>query len=79
MPTTITHRGTRIVTLEAGEEPGTHCRPNDIAIGEVEGGWTLWFVAEDGSIEGYDEPYPSQKEAMWSAKAAAEYAGSDQR
>ncbi|WP_229487584.1 hypothetical protein [Pseudoduganella lutea] len=52
--------------------------PGDIAIQQVEGGWTLWFIGDDGSIEGYDEPYPSQKEAMWSAKAAAEYAGSDQ-
>lgn len=79
MATTITHRRTRIVTLDTGEEPATHCRPGDIAIQQVDGGWTLWFVADDGSIDGYDEPYPSQKEAMWSAKAAAEYASSDQR
>ncbi|QGZ42798.1 hypothetical protein [Pseudoduganella flava] len=75
MSTTITHRGTRIVTLDATEEPATQCKPGDIAIQPVDGGWALWFVAADGSIDGYDEPYPSHQEALWSAKAAAEYAG----
>lgn len=75
MSTTITHRGTRIVTLDAAEEPASQCKPGDIAIQPVEGGWALWFVGDDGTIDGYDEPYPSHQEALWSAKAAAEYAG----
>ncbi|WP_279222906.1 hypothetical protein [Stutzerimonas kunmingensis] len=74
MATTITHRRTRIVTLDAHEDPATHCKPGDIAIKEEAGGWGLWFVDEDGNVDGYGEPYPSHKEATWSAKAAAEYA-----
>jgi hypothetical protein len=30
-------------------------------------------VADDGTVDGYDQPYPSHQEALWSAKAAAEY------
>lgn len=75
MSTSIIHRRTRIVTLAAGEKPATQCKPGDIAIERVDSGWALWFVGDDGSIEGYDEPFPSQQEALWSAKAAAEYAG----
>jgi hypothetical protein len=74
MTKTITHRRTRIVTLEAGDDLATACRPGDIAIREEGGGWGLYFVADDGSVEGYDQPYPTHQEAVWSAKAAAEYA-----
>ena len=52
-----------MVAIDAG---GTHAR------------FALATIGDDGSIEGYAQPYPSQQEAMWSAKAAAEYAGSDQ-
>jgi hypothetical protein len=73
MSTTITHRRTRIVTLDDGETPATHCAPGDIAIQPQDGGWAVLFVADDGTVEGYDEPFPSQQEALWTAKAAAEY------
>ncbi|WEF34750.1 hypothetical protein [Pseudoduganella chitinolytica] len=76
MSTTILHRRTRIVTLDPGEEVAALCQPDDIAIRPDANGWSVWFVGDDGTLDGYDEPYPSQKEALWAAKAAAEYASS---
>lgn len=76
MSTTILHRRTRIVTLDPGEDIVALCRPDDIAIRPDADGWSVWFVGDDGALDGYDEPYPSQKEALWAAKAAAEFASS---
>ncbi|TFW10263.1 hypothetical protein E4K72_01820 [Oxalobacteraceae bacterium OM1] len=72
MATTIVHRRVRIVTLEADEIVGEHCVAGDIALVPDGGKWWTQFVAEDGSVEGYDEPYDDHNHALWAAKAAAE-------
>jgi len=69
----IRHRKVNIVELDAGEAIAAHCGPGDIALVTQADGWSLHFVGRDGSIESYDRPYPSQKEALWAAKAAAEF------
>ena len=33
----------------------------------------LLVIAEDGSVDKYDMPFPTYNEALWSAKAAAEF------
>jgi hypothetical protein len=73
MANVVTHRKVKIVVLEQGEALSGHCRPGDIAIEADAAGWWLRFVGEDGAVESYDLPYPSCQEAMWSAKAAAEF------
>jgi hypothetical protein len=73
MATLIRHRKTRIVTLEQGEELMEHCKPKDIALVPDPGGWWTYFIAEDGSVDKYDIPFPTYNEALWSAKAAAEF------
>jgi hypothetical protein len=73
MATVIKHRGVRIVVLDSGEEAADLCATGDIAIVTDDAGWWLKFVGEDGHIECYDQPYPSYNEALWSAKAAAEF------
>lgn len=72
MATQIIHHGIRIFTLEPGEAVLEHCARNDIAIAQDERGWWLWFVGEDGEIEGYDEPFDTLRQATGSARAAAE-------
>jgi hypothetical protein len=74
MPAVITHRGTRIVTLQQGEGITEHCTSGDIAIVEDEKGWWTHFVGENGEIEGYDAPFDNYNKALWTAKAAAEFA-----
>jgi hypothetical protein len=69
----IIHRGITISILTAGEEIETRCAAGHMAIREQADGWWLYFVDEDGSVSGYDSPFASQKEALWSAKAAAEF------
>ncbi len=73
MATTIRHRKVNIVVLEAGEPIVAHCGPGDIAISVADDGWWTSFVAEDGSVDSYDMPYRTYNEALWAAKAAAEY------
>jgi len=73
MASLIRHRKTRIVTLEQGDHLLEHCQPKDIAIVPDAAGWWTYFIAEDGSVDRYDIPFPSYKEALWSAKAAAEF------
>lgn len=72
MATQTTHHGIRIFTLEPGESVSEHCGPNDIAIAQEDDGWWLWFVGDDGEIEGYDQPFDSLRQASGSARAAAE-------
>ncbi len=72
----IKHRGVRILTLEPGDPVMQHARPGDIAIEEKNGGWYLHFIAEDGSIDSYEDPFDSHTKALWSAKAAAEFQAS---
>ena len=69
----IIHRGITITTLTADQKVETHCVPGHTAIREQADGWWLYFVDLDGSDSGYDSPFASYKEALWSAKAAAEF------
>lgn len=73
MPTITRHRNTNIVTLQPGEAIAALCRPGDIALTQDEQGWWTSFVGEDGAIERYDAPFDSYNQALWTAKAAAEF------
>jgi len=73
MASIIRHRRVNIVVLDAGESIAGHCGPGDIAICARVDGWLNSFVAIDGSIDSYDRPYPTYNEALWAAKAAAEF------
>ena len=73
MAEVIKHRKVKIVVLGAGEEIGGHCGEGDIAILSDQAGWWIKFVGADGHIDCYGDPYPSYNEALWSAKAAAEF------
>ena len=72
-PQHIIHHGITIATLTADQSIETHCAPGQTAIREQADGWWLYFVDEDGSIDGYDSPFASHAEALWAAKAAAEF------
>jgi hypothetical protein len=78
MPGLIKHRGIRIVTLEPGDALAEHARPGDIMIEQGSDGWYLRFIADDGSVESYEDPFDSHIKALWSAKAAAEYQASEE-
>jgi hypothetical protein len=69
----IIHRGISIATLAPSDAIETHCAPGQTAIREQGDGWWLYFVDEDGKIDGYDSPFASHAEALWAAKAAAEF------
>ncbi|MES2130428.1 MAG: hypothetical protein V4463_24415 [Pseudomonadota bacterium] len=73
MPTIVIHCQVNIVLLGAGEALARFCGPGDIAIVAARDGWWIRFVNTDGSIDDYDEPYSSYQEALWAAKAAAEF------
>jgi hypothetical protein len=73
MATVIKHHSVNIVVLKGGEEIAGLCAPGDIAIVSDAAGWWLKFVGEGGHVDCYGEPYPSYNEALWSAKAAAEF------
>ena len=76
MPGLIKHRGVRIVTLEAGDTVADHARPGDIMIEQMGDGWYVHFIADDGAVDSYEDPFDSQTKALWSAKAAAEFQAS---
>lgn len=76
MPGLIKHRGMRIVTLEAGDTVAVHARPGDIMIEQRDDGWHLHFIADDGAVDSYEDPFDSHIKALWSAKAAAEFQAS---
>ena len=69
----IIHRGITIATLNPNQDVARHCAPGHTAIREQGDGWWLYFVDEDGTVDGYDSPYASHSEALWAAKAAAEF------
>jgi hypothetical protein len=73
MASIIRHRRVNIVILAADEAIETNCGPGDIAIRTAPDGWWNSFVAIDGSIDSYDQPYRTYNEALWAAKAAAEF------
>ncbi|WP_219118171.1 hypothetical protein [Janthinobacterium sp. UMAB-56] len=72
-PHLITHRGISITTLTSIQDVAAHCAPGQTAIREQSDGWWLYFVDEDGKVDGYDAPFASHAEALWAAKAAAEF------
>ncbi|MGK5022011.1 hypothetical protein [Janthinobacterium sp. LB2P10] len=69
----ITHRGIRIITLTSAQDVAAHCAPGQTAIREQDDGWWLYFMDQDGTLDGYDSPFASRAEALWAAKAAAEF------
>jgi hypothetical protein len=73
MPTILLHRRIRIVSLDQNEHISEHCKPGDIALVEDGTGWWTHFVEEGGQTTTYDEPYKTYNEALWAAKAAAEF------
>ena len=73
MVSIVQHRKVNIVLLDADEAIAAHCRPGDIALVAGSGGWSLHFLTANGAIDSYETPYASQKEALWAAKAAAEF------
>ncbi len=73
MATIVRHRGVRIVALESGEQLASVCGEGDIGILEDAQGWWVKFVGADGEVDCYGEPFPSYEQALWTAKAAAEF------
>lgn len=73
MPTILLHRRVRIVSLETSENIADHCVAGDIALVGDDSGWWTHFVEEDGETSTYDEPFKTYNEALWAAKAAAEF------
>jgi hypothetical protein len=73
MVTVVQHRKVNIVVLDPGEPVAAHCAPGDIAIVAAADGWWIHFIDTGGAIDSYDRPYPSYLEALWAAKAAAEF------
>ncbi|MGZ8287579.1 MAG: hypothetical protein ACXW2U_18550 [Telluria sp.] len=73
MASTVHHRSVNIVFLDEGEAIAEYCRPGDIAIEHRADGWWTSFIGEQGETDSYDQPYPSYNEALWAAKAAAEF------
>ena len=73
MATVVRHRKVNIVVLDAGEPIAAWCKPGDIAIVAAPDGWWNNFIGAHGEVDSYDIPYPSYNEALWAAKAAAEF------
>ncbi|MDB5907746.1 MAG: hypothetical protein JWP34_1860 [Massilia sp.] len=73
MPAVARHRKVNIVVLDAGEAIDAQCAPGDIAIVAAVDGWWTQFIGSDGAVDCYDRPYKSYNEALWAAKAAAEF------
>ena len=73
MATGIIHRKVNIVVLDEGEALAECCRPGDIAIERRADGWWTHFIGQQGQVDSYDQPYLGYKEALWAAKAAAEF------
>lgn len=76
MAKVIIHRRIKIATLAPGESISAHCGQDDIALVQDEHGWWVHFVGEDGVSETYDAPFESYEQALWTAKAAAEFSSS---
>ena len=73
MATIIKHRKVRIVVLTPDEDLRGCCKAGDIAIEGAADAWWTRFVGPDGQVDSYDQPYASYNEALWAAKAAAEF------
>ena len=77
MATVVQHRKVNIVLLDPNEPIAAHSGPGDIVIVTQADGWWTHFIGRDGTIDSYDRPYHTYNEALWAAKAAAEF-GFDQ-
>ncbi|MBI3230717.1 MAG: hypothetical protein HYZ45_11230 [Burkholderiales bacterium] len=73
MATLITHRKVKIFVLAPGEDVAANTCASAIALVPEGDNWWTKFIAADGEITSYDQPYPSYKQALWAAKAAAEF------
>ncbi len=73
MATVVRHRKVNIVILDQDEDIASHCGPGDIAITPAADGWLNSFVDSEGDVDSYDIPYRTYNEALWAAKAAAEF------
>jgi hypothetical protein len=73
MANVVRHRKVNIVFLAPDEAIASHCAPGDIAIVAAADGWWTSFIGQHGEVDSYDQPYPSYNEALWAAKAAAEF------
>ncbi len=73
MATVLRHRKVNIVVLDTGEPIAGRCRPGDIAILPDDAGWWTKFVGQAGQVDCYEQPYRTYNEALWAAKAAAEF------
>ena len=78
MPTIIQHRKINIITLQPGETVADQCGPGDIALVQDGGGWWTNFVDDNGEVDSYDMPFDSYNEALWAAKAAAEFSADNE-
>lgn len=74
MSTMIKHRRINIITLARDESIAEHCKDGDIAIRSDDAGWWILFVGAAGETSGYEAPFESYEKALWTAKAAAEFA-----
>jgi hypothetical protein len=73
MATVVQHRKVNIVVLEQNEDIKGNCRGGDIAILADSAGWWVKFIGAGGQVDCYGIPYASYNEALWAAKAAAEF------
>lgn len=73
MAKSLSHRRVNIVTLEPDEKIADHCASGDIALVASPDGWWTHFVGENGESDTYDVPFNTYNEALWAAKAAAEF------
>lgn len=73
MASILKHRKVMILVLELGENLAEHAKPRSIAIVPDASGWWTKFIDADGNIDSYDIPYATYNEALWAAKAAAEF------
>ncbi|EGF30860.1 hypothetical protein IMCC9480_678 [Oxalobacteraceae bacterium IMCC9480] len=48
-------------------------REDDIVLQELPDGWWVHFIGEGGAIDSYDTPFASYRQALGTAKAAAEF------
>ena len=74
MATLIVHHAIHIITLEPGEALSNQFRKNDIVLQELADGWWVYFIGENDAIDSYDTIFDNYRNALGTAKAAAEFA-----
>ncbi|MEB0134032.1 hypothetical protein QN362_01670 [Actimicrobium sp. CCC2.4] len=73
MATLIVHHTIRILTLDSEEALSGQGREGDIVLQELADGWWVHFIGEDSVIDSYDAPFASYRQALGTARAAAEF------